>query len=112
MDGWFGVPSWPIAVGSPATLLITSVASAPAFCAFRIFTEKAHVPRETTAILPLNVPAGKAEHARPSDEPPSDSGAVRSDATVWKSPLAAAYVVPPAVTGAPTKWPTVNAPAV
>src|SRR5207245_5991671 len=33
--GWFGVPSCPIAVGSPPTLFTTTTPTAPALCALR-----------------------------------------------------------------------------
>ena len=61
--GWFGVPSCPIAVGAPGTLLTISAATAPASCAFRILVENVHVPREITAILPVRLPGGRAEQA-------------------------------------------------
>ncbi len=36
---------------------------APAFCAFRIFSENVQVPREIRAILPVRLPAGDAAQA-------------------------------------------------
>src|SRR5215210_5146284 len=51
--GWSAVPSVPMAVGSPATLLTTRTPTAPAACAFRIFTEKKQTPRSIRAILPV-----------------------------------------------------------
>src|SRR6185503_309452 len=106
-----------MATGSPATLFATRTAIAPAATAFRILTVKAHVPRETSAILPARLPAGSAEQAMP--RPPTvgalvttPSGAVRSSLTVAKSPAAAPTVLAPLVTGAPTKCGTVLAPAV
>src|SRR6266581_5899215 len=45
-------PSLAIAVGSPATLLTTSTASAPAAMALRTFVLNVHVPRLTIASLP------------------------------------------------------------
>src|SRR5829696_290137 len=104
-----------IAIGSPATLLTTTVATAPASCVDFTLAEKTQVPRETTAILPVRLPAGSAAHAvlRPFVVPETAaSGAVRSDWTTAKSPVAAPYVVAPTRRAAPTKWPTVLAPAV
>src|SRR5712671_2154209 len=114
MVGWFGVPSWPIAVGVPPTLLTTRTARAPAFCAFRILVENVHVPRERSAILPVSEPLASAEHAVPREVPESTapSGAVRSAVTVAKSPDAAPMEgLPLTVTGVPTKCGTVLAPA-
>jgi hypothetical protein len=51
--GWSAVPSDPIAVGSPATLLTTRTPTAPAVCAFLIFVENVQTPRSISAILPL-----------------------------------------------------------
>src|SRR5213592_1313528 len=45
-------PSLAIAVGSPATLLITSTPTAPAAIALRTFVLKVHVPRLTIASFP------------------------------------------------------------
>ena len=87
-------------------MFATSTATAPAFCALRIFVEKVHVPREISAMSPVRLPAASAEHAvlRPLVVPATTaSGAVRSADTVLKSPLAAPYVVPPTVTGVPMK---------
>src|ERR671931_2362869 len=109
------MPPRPIAIGSPATLFWTSAAIAPASCAFRILTEKRQPPREIRAILPVRLPAGRAEHAvlRPLVVPATfASVAVRSEVTVAKSPDAAGTVRPPAVTGVAMKCPTVAAPAV
>jgi len=39
------------------------VATAPAACVLRIFSEKRHVPRLTSAILPVRLPAGSAAQA-------------------------------------------------
>src|SRR4051794_18114917 len=75
MVGWFAVPSVPIALGPPATLLTTRAATAPASCALRILTEKAHVPRETTAIRPVSEPAASGLQARSSPETPLPAGA-------------------------------------
>ena len=52
-------PSDAIAVGSPATLLTTSTAAAPASCAFRIFSENVQTPREISAISPVRLPAAE-----------------------------------------------------
>src|SRR5205085_4003224 len=116
MVGWFGVPSVAMPIGSPATLFATSTATAPASWALRIFTEKAHAPRVTSAILPVRLPAGKAAQAvfRPFTPAPvgTPRGAVRSLVTTAKSPLEAPYTWPPTVTGAPIKWFTELAPAV
>ena len=94
----------------------TRAAKAPAACALRILVENVHVPRAISAIMPVRLFAGKAEHAvlSPFTPPPetTPSGAVRSALTVAKSPAAAPYVFPPTVTGAPMKCPTVEAPAV
>src|ERR687897_2340855 len=94
--GWFGRPSEAIAVGSPATLLTTSTATAPAFCAFRIFTEKVQTPREIRAISPVRLPAGSAVQAVLSPvavfvgaSVTTSSGAVRFAVTVLNSPAAA-----------------------
>src|ERR687885_327881 len=101
-------------MGSPATLLTTMTAAAPAFCALRILDENVQLPRLTRAILPVSDPAGSALHARLSDVPERTawSSAVKFDETTAKAPVAAPTVLPPAVTGAPTKWFTVLAPAV
>src|SRR5215471_18952102 len=117
MVGWFGVLSWPIAIGSPNTLFPTTTATAPASCALRILVENVHAPRVTSAIAPLRLPAGNAAHAvlRPFTPAPKTtaSGIVRSEATVAKPPIAPANVGPPnGVMGAPMKCPTVAAPAV
>ena len=80
-----------IAIGSPATLLTTTVATAPASCA-ALPWRKTQVPRETTAILPVRLPAGSAVQAvlGPFTVPGTGaSGAVRSASTVAKSPAAA-----------------------
>src|SRR5690348_8016565 len=116
MVGWFAVPSCPIAIGVPPTLLTTTTATAPAFCALRILVEKVHVPREMSPILPVSEPAASAEHAVLSEVPESTtpSGAVRSAVTVAKSPEAAPKDdggVVASVTGVPTKCGTVLAPA-
>ena len=88
--GWFGVPSWPIAVASPATLFTTSVAMAPAVSALRILTEKVQVPREISAIF-----AGEAAARASAVQALLSAGAVEDDAerrreigldTVAKSP--------------------------
>src|SRR5215210_6338813 len=113
--GWFGVPSVPIATGSPFALFTTRTASAPAFCAFRIFAENVQVPREMSAIVvPGVVMAGRAEQAwlRLVPDLITTNVPVRFSFTVGKSPAAAPYVFPPTVTGEPMKWPTVDAPAV
>src|SRR5438128_7649826 len=52
MVGCAGVPSCPIAVGSPSWLLITKTPVAPAVWAFLIFVENVQVPRWIKAILP------------------------------------------------------------
>src|SRR2546427_10978857 len=62
--GWFAVPSCPIAVGSPATLLTTTTPAAPALCALRILVENVQVPRSLTTIFPVGVPAGTGVQAR------------------------------------------------
>src|SRR6266446_4003340 len=114
MVGWLAVPSMPIAVGVPPTLLTTRTAAAPAFCAFRILVENVHVPRETRAILPVSEEAASALQARLSEVPESTtpSGAVSSVVTVAKSPEAAPMEgFPVTVTGVPTKCGTVLAPA-
>ena len=111
MVGWSGVSSEAVATGSPATLLTTSTAMAPAACALRIFVEKEQVPRETSAISPDRLPGASAEQAvlRPvvGSVAPSvrtASGAVKSSVTVANSPDAAPKRPPSAVvTGAPTK---------
>src|SRR5215213_185761 len=115
MVGWFGVPSWAIAVGSPATLLTTTTATAPAACALLIFMENVQAPRERTAIIPARLLAGSELQAVPS--PPTEPvttprGAVRSALTVVKSPDANPIVVALKLNGAPTKCGTVDAPAV
>ena len=48
------------AVGSPATLLTTMAATAPASCALRIFSEKVQAPREIRAIDPVRLPGAGA----------------------------------------------------
>src|SRR5688572_1985294 len=117
MVGWFGVPSVPIALGSPTMLFATSVATAPADCTLRILTEKAQTPRETRAIFPTSEFAGSAAQASPSTPAApvtTPKGAVRFVLTTAKSPTAAPYGVaaPSVVTTAPTKWGTELAPAV
>src|SRR5207237_7814104 len=106
-------PSVPIAVGSPATLLTTSTATAPAFCALRILVENVQVPREMSAIFPLSEPAASAVQAvlRAVPEVTTPKGAVRSVFTVAQSSAAAPNTRPPVVTGAPTKCGPVLAPA-
>src|SRR3954447_22610928 len=112
--GWYGVPSWPIAVASPAALFTTIVATAPAVSALRIFCENVHEPREISAILPARLPAGRAEHAwlRAVPSSTTPSGAARVADTVAKSPATPGYAFPPTLIGAATKGPTVKAPAV
>src|SRR3954453_22161416 len=79
--GWFGAPLVPMALGPPATLLTTRVATAPAFCVLVILTEKSQLPREMTAIAPVSEPAGSALQARSRPAAPlpatAFSGAVR-----------------------------------
>src|SRR6266436_487424 len=103
--GWLGVPSVPIAVGSPATLLTISTATAPASCALRILVEKVQVPREMSAIFPLSGPvsAVQAVLRDPLEASTTPRGGVRSAFTVAKSLDAAPMIRPPIVTGAPTK---------
>src|SRR5512134_707854 len=103
---------------SPATLLATSTATAPAFCALRIFVEKVQTPREINAILPVKTVASGA-HAVLSPvaafvgaSVTAPNGAVRSLSTVAKSPATPAAVTPPTVIGVPMKCPTDAAPAV
>src|SRR6266478_8294743 len=98
--GWLGVPSVPIAVGSPATLLTISTATAPAFCALRILVEKVQVPREMSAIFPLSDPAASAVQAmlRAVPEVTTPKGAVRSAVILAKSPDAAPNTRLPIVT--------------
>src|SRR4051812_19352714 len=117
MVGWSAVPSVPMGVGRPAMLLTMSTALAPACWALRILTEKEHVPRERSAILPATEEetAEQAVSRPPTPDPEvTASGAVRSLVTVAKSPAAAPNAVglPAMVTGVPTKWGTVLAPAV
>src|SRR5687767_15210655 len=113
MVGWLGVSSDAIATGSPATLLTTSTAMAPAASAFRIFVEKEQVPRGTSAISPERLPGANAEQAvlRPvagsvAPAVTTASGAVRSSVIVANSPEAAPKRRQWAVVrGAPAKWP-------
>src|SRR6266478_7456603 len=95
--GWLVVPSVPIAVGSPATLLTTSTATAPASCALRILVENVQVPREMSAIFPVSDPAGNAAQAklRAVPEVTTPKGAVRSIFTGAKSADDAAPKTPP-----------------
>src|SRR6266542_4655443 len=114
MVGWLVVPSWPISIGSPITLLATSTAMAPASCALRILAENVHPPREINAILPTRLAGAKAAQAllRPLIVPGTTArGAVKSDSTVANSPASAATVLGPAVTGVARKCGTVLAPA-
>src|SRR5581483_7173304 len=101
MVGWLGVPSWPIAIGSPATLFETTTASAPAFCALRILVEKVQAPRAIKAIWPVRLPPGRAEQAvfKPLMPVPLTAArfAVRSLETVAKPPEAPATVSAPLV---------------
>ena len=94
--GSFGMPPRAIAAASPPTLFTTSTATAPASCAFRIFSENVQTPREISAISPTRLPAAGlfALHAvlSPLGVPvpvttPND--AVRSAATVGNSPATA-----------------------
>ena len=55
--GSFGIPPRPIAVASPPLLFTTRTATAPASCAFRIFSENVQTPREMSAILSVRLPA-------------------------------------------------------
>src|SRR5690242_12050769 len=113
MVGWFAVPSVAIAAPSPPMLFATSTAAAPAAWALRIFVEKLHAPRETSAICPVRLVAS-AEHAVESPfvvPATTASGAVRSAVTVAKSPAMPGYVDPAAVMGVPTRCPTLAAPA-
>src|SRR5437867_8051272 len=114
MVGWSGVPSCPIAIGSPATLFTINTATAPAACALRILVENVQSPRAMRAIFPARLPEGSAEQAVLRLVPlnTTASGAVKSDSTVANSPIAAAYALPPTGTCAPTKWGAVLAPAV
>ena len=86
------VPSLAMATGSPATLLATRTAIAPAVWALRILVEKLHTPREMSAICAARLPEGSAEQAvlNPFVLPATAfSDAVRLAATTAKSPVAA-----------------------
>src|SRR5512134_2776202 len=52
----------PICVAGPGTLLTTTTALAPAFCAFCVFAWNSQLPRSTIAIAP----AGKVNGSQPS----------------------------------------------
>src|SRR5438093_882643 len=80
----------PIAVGSPATLLMTSTPTAPAAFAFATFWLKVHAPRSMIASLPEAPGSTRVQ--------PSDWVSKRSNDAVGrgsKSPTAAPIVVPP-----------------
>src|SRR5437667_7586882 len=95
-------PSFAMATGSPATLLITTTPIAPAAIALRTFVLNVQPPRLTTTTLP-EAPGSTLVQAvsselkyRPNE--PADNGG--------KSPTAAPIVVPPLagyVNGSPTK---------
>src|SRR5262249_31375752 len=84
-------PSFPIAIGSPATLLITTTPVAPAAIALRTFVLNVQPPRLTTTTFP-EAPGSTLVQAvswllknRPK-EPAGSAG---------NSPTAAPIVVPP-----------------
>src|SRR6266540_3118263 len=83
-------PSLAIAVGSPATLLTTTTAVAPAAIALRTFVLNVQVPRLTMTSLPAAVAGTLAQAfdcvSNRSYEPPGSAG---------KSPTAAPTVDPP-----------------
>src|SRR5207245_235951 len=115
--GWFGVPSCPIAVGSPPTLFTTTTPAAPALCAFRIFVENVQVPRSSTTMLPAKgVPVTAAQALVAPAESAGllqfASGAVTAGLKLPKSPTAAPNVVAATVTRIPKKWLFVDAQAV
>src|SRR5947207_12970798 len=95
-------PSFAIAVGSPATLLITTTPMAPAAIALRTYVLNVQPPRLTTTTLPEGpgstlVQAVSSELKYRPNEPADNGG---------KSPTAAPIVVPPLagyVNGSPTK---------
>src|SRR6266699_514518 len=96
--GWLGVPSCPIAVGSPPTLFTTTTPAAPALCAFRIFVENVQVPRSSTTMLPAKgVPVTAAQALVAPAESAGlfqfASGAVTAGLKLPKLPPAAPNVV-------------------
>src|SRR5439155_23925586 len=103
-------PSLAIAVGSPATLLITSTPTAPAAIALRTFVLKVHDPRSTIASLPEAPGSTLVQEVLWVSKRSND--AVRRGGN---SPMAAPIVVPPPagyVNGWPTKCWFVLAPTV
>src|SRR5712691_1581403 len=106
--GWFGVPSFPIAVGSPATLFTTTTPTAPALCAFRIFVENVQAPRSSTTMLPAKgVPVTAAQALVAPAESAGllqfASGAATAGLKLPKSPTAAPKVVEATVSKIPKK---------
>src|SRR5919198_1168167 len=103
-------PSLAMAVGSPATLLITTTPTAPAAIALRTLVLKVHVPRSTITSLP-EAAGSMLEQlvecvSKRSNDAPGSGG---------NSPTAAPIVVPPPagyVNGWPTKCLFVLAPTV
>src|SRR5438132_3755746 len=93
-------PSIAIAVGSPATLLITSTPTAPAAMALRTFVLKVQLPRSTIASLP-DASAKTLVQAVLCVSKRSYEAVGRGG----KSPTAAPIVVPPTV-GYVSGWPT------
>src|SRR6266849_3701998 len=103
-------PSLAMAVGSPATLLITSTPTAPAAIALRTLVLKVHVPRLTIASLP-EAPGSTLVQAVLFVSKRSYDAVGRAG----NSPTAAPIVVPPPagyVNGWPTKCWFVLAPTV
>src|SRR5215469_9866587 len=99
-----------IAIGSPATLLITSTPTAPAAFAFATFWLKVHVPRLIIASLP-DAPVETLVHPLKAVSKRLSGPVGRGE----KSPTAAPMVVLPPdgyVNGSPTKCWFVLAPAV